>query len=44
MSDRQWAAIMTGDESYAGARSFHELKDTVEKIMGFKYFLPYTPR
>ncbi len=40
MSDRQWAAIMTGDESYAGARSFHELKDTVEKIMGFKYFLP----
>jgi tryptophanase len=40
MSDRQWAAIMTGDESYAGARSFHELKDAVEKIMGFKYFLP----
>ncbi len=40
MSDRQWAAIMTGDESYAGARSFHELKDTVERIMGFEYFLP----
>ncbi|MDD2385927.1 MAG: tryptophanase [Bacteroidales bacterium] len=40
MSDRQWAAIMTGDESYAGARSFHELKDTVERLMGFKYFLP----
>jgi len=40
MSDRQWAAIMTGDESYAGARSFHELKDTVKRIMGFDYFLP----
>ncbi len=40
MSDTQWAALMTGDESYAGSRSFHLLKDTVEKLMGFKYFLP----
>ena len=40
MSDRQWAAMMTGDESYAGARSFYELKDTVEKITGFPYLLP----
>jgi len=40
MSDRQWAAIMTGDESYAGARSFFELKNTVQKIMGFEYMLP----
>ncbi|MDD2633917.1 MAG: tryptophanase [Bacteroidales bacterium] len=40
MSNRQWAAIMTGDESYAGASSFHELKDTVKSIMGFDYFLP----
>lgn len=40
MSDRQWAALMMGDESYAGARSFHELKDTVKRLLGFEYFLP----
>lgn len=40
MSDRQWAAMMTGDESYAGARSFYELKDTVERITGFQYMIP----
>lgn len=40
MSDRQWAAIMTGDESYAGARSFFELKDTITQITGFDYVIP----
>lgn len=40
MSDRQWAAMMTGDESYAGARSFFELKDTVTRITGFEYVIP----
>ncbi|HXK81178.1 MAG TPA: tryptophanase [Bacteroidales bacterium] len=40
MSDRQWSAIMMGDESYAGARSFFELKDIIKKILGFPYFLP----
>ena len=40
MSDRQWAAMMTGDESYAGARSFFELKDTITKITGFDYVIP----
>ncbi len=40
MSDRQWAALMTGDESYAGARSFYELKDTINRITGFDYVIP----
>ena len=40
MSDRQWAAMMTGDESYAGATSFFNLKETVERITGFKFMLP----
>lgn len=40
MSSNQWAALMKGDESYAGSESFTELKNTVERITGFKYFLP----
>lgn len=40
MSDRQWAAMMMGDESYAGARSFFHLKETITKLTGFKYVLP----
>lgn len=40
MSDRQWAAMMTGDEAYAGARSFYELKDTITRITGFPYVIP----
>lgn len=40
MSDRQWAAMMTGDESYAGARSFFELKDVINRITGFEYVIP----
>ena len=40
MSDRQWSAMMLGDESYAGASSFYNLKNMVEKLFGFKHFLP----
>lgn len=40
MSDRQWAEMMLGDESYAGSSSFEKLKNTVKKITGFNYFLP----
>jgi tryptophanase len=40
MSDKQWSEMMLGDESYAGARSYTKLKDTIEEILGFPYFLP----
>ena len=40
MSDKQWAEIMLGDESYAGSSSFLKLENTVKNITGFKYFIP----
>ena len=40
MSDKQWAEIMQGDESYAGSRCFDKLKKTVKRITGYTYFLP----
>ncbi len=40
MSDRQWAAIMEGDESYAGATSFYRLKESIRDITGFEHVLP----
>lgn len=40
MSDRQWSAMMTGDESYAGASSYYKLKDAINDITGFELFLP----
>jgi tryptophanase len=40
MSQAQWASIMLGDESYAGARSFYRLKETIQDIFGFEFFVP----
>ena len=40
MSDKQWAAMMLGDESYAGSSSYTNLKNSVKNILGFDYFLP----
>ncbi len=40
MSDRQWAAMMIGDESYAGASSYFKMKNAIKSILGFEYFLP----
>jgi tryptophanase len=40
MSQNQWAAIMQGDESYAGAKSFFHLEQAIRKIFGFDFFVP----
>ena len=40
MSARQWGAIMEGDESYAGARSFFRLQDVLQKLTGYPHIIP----
>jgi tryptophanase len=40
MSQKQWAEIMLGDESYAGATSYYKLKDAISELVGFPFFLP----
>lgn len=40
MSDKQWSAMMLGDESYAGASSYYKMKKAIKDITGFDYFLP----
>jgi len=40
MSDRQWSAIMSGDEAYAGSVSFDQLEQAVQEVYGFPYVVP----
>jgi tryptophanase len=40
MSQHQWASLMEGDESYAGARSYYRLAEVMHEIFGFRFFMP----
>ncbi len=40
MSDVQWAALMLGDEAYAGSKNYYELERVVKQYYGFEYLVP----
>ncbi|MCB0701754.1 MAG: tyrosine phenol-lyase [Candidatus Kapaibacterium sp.] len=40
MSDRQWSAFMTGDEAYAGSKSYYNFENAIKKYYGYKYVIP----
>lgn len=40
MSDIQWSAFMTGDEAYAGSKSFYNMEKAIKEYYGYKYIIP----
>ena len=40
MSAEQWAAVMRGDESYAGSPSYYRFRDSVQELMPFRHIIP----
>ncbi len=40
MSTYQWGAIMEGDESYAGSKSYNRFRDSIQDIFGYKHVIP----
>ncbi len=40
MSDKQWSALMLGDEAYAGSKSYYRLKEVVQDITKYEYVIP----
>jgi len=40
MSDRQWAAMMLGDEAYAGSESYYRMEAVVQECYGYRYVIP----
>lgn len=40
MSDQQWSAFMTGDEAYAGSKSYYKMEKAIQDFYGYKYVIP----